>query len=149
MPQRSARPEIAEVDWSTHAEICCAIRRSVFVDEQQIEEEIEFDGLDPECRHFLALLDRRAVGVARMLRTSAATKIQRVAVLAPCRGAGVGARLMRAMIGAATAGPILLDAQTAAIAFYSKLGFVAEGGVFLDAGIPHRRMRMTKEGTGG
>ncbi len=141
----SAGVEVVEVDWATRAAECVEIRRVVFIDEQSVPEEIEIDGLDPACRHFLALADGRAVGTARLKAIAGGVKIQRVAVLREARGTGVGRLLMIAMMKAAPPGSILLDAQTSALSFYEKLGFVAEGEIFMDADIPHRRMRIEKK----
>lgn len=135
---------IIEAGWTEREDDCVRIRREVFVDEQLVPEEIEIDGEDAQCRHFLAIANGVAVATGRLKAIEGGVKIQRVAVLKQARGGGVGLRLMRAMIDASPAGDIMLDAQLQAIPFYEKLGFRAEGEVFLDAGIPHRRMRMNE-----
>lgn len=135
-----------EAPWASRAEACIAIRRRVFIEEQDVPEEIEIDGLDPACRHFLAYAAGDPVATGRLKTIPEGVKIQRVAVLETARGAGIGRRLMEAMMAAAPMGWIVLDAQTQALAFYEGLGFVAEGPEFLDAGIPHRRMRLEKKG---
>lgn len=110
-------------------------------------DEIEIDGLDPECRQFLAVMGGRPIATARLKSVPEGVKIQRVAVLKDARGTGVGHALMRVLMQAAEPRPMLLDAQTGALPFYEKLGFVAEGAVFMDAGIPHLRMRKITKGT--
>nr|WP_301281950.1 GNAT family N-acetyltransferase [Halomonas sp. 707B3] len=118
------------------------IRRIVFIDEQQVPQEEEWDGRDTECMHFLATLNGEPVGTARLLPDG---HIGRVAVLSSARGTGIGYQLMEAAIKAAReAGHphAALSAQLHALAFYERLGFVAHGDVFMDAGIPHREMEL-------
>ncbi|WP_447042472.1 GNAT family N-acetyltransferase [Vreelandella sp. H-I2] len=130
-------------DWETLGPAASEIRRKVFIDEQNVPQEEEWDGLDPECLHFLAMLDGQPVGTARLLPDA---HIGRVAVLANARGTGIGVLLMQAAIEAARhAGhsKVALSAQVQALAFYERLGFVAHGDEFLDAGIPHREMTLS------
>ncbi|MBL9170900.1 MAG: GNAT family N-acetyltransferase [Verrucomicrobiales bacterium] len=125
--------------------LCQRLRRVVFIDEQGVSEEDEVDGLDPEAVHLLAFDGERPVGTARMLIKGETGKIGRVCVLSEARGTGLGAALIRACLeelrrvpGVSTA---LLGAQTHALGFYERLGFVVEGEEYLDAGIPHYDMR--------
>lgn len=124
---------------------CLEIRRRVFIEEQGVPAEIEVDGEDPLCRHYLAWLDGQALGAARMKPIAGAAKLQRIAVMPEARGAGLGIALVRRMIADARAAlsdqAVILSSQSSAIGFYEKLGFVAEGDEFMDAGIPHRNMR--------
>lgn len=130
-------------NWEKLGPAASEIRRKVFIDEQNVPQEEEWDGLDPECQHFLAVLDGQPVGTARLLPDA---HIGRVAVLASARGTGIGVLLMQAAIEAARhAGhpQAALSAQVHALAFYEQLGFVAHGDEFLDAGIPHREMTLS------
>lgn len=136
--------EIVEVDWNTRSAECIEIRRVVFIEEQSVPVEIEIDGLDDQCRHFLVLEDGEAIGAARLKTLSEGVKIQRVAILRSARGRGIGHDLIRFMMDVSPKGWIVLDAQIAALPFYEKLGFVAEGEIFMDADIPHKRMRLKK-----
>ena len=121
------------------------IRRAVFVDEQGGPPEDEPDAWDASARHWLVLLGGQAIGTARLYEPSPGVgKVGRVAVLPEFRGAGVGRRLVEEVAAHARAHgyrEVILDAQTAACAFYERLGFTAEGEVFMEAGIPHQRMR--------
>ncbi|CAM4117411.1 GNAT family N-acetyltransferase [Vreelandella rituensis] len=131
---------LQEGDWASLGEAAGAIRRCVFIVEQQVPQEEEWDGLDPHCRHFLAYRGRQALGTARLLPDG---HIGRVAVLAKARGQGVGRDLMEAAIACAQRHGhrrVVLSAQTHALAFYESLGFVSQGEEFLDAGIPHLEM---------
>lgn len=119
-----------------------AIRRRVFVDEQGVGETLEIDQHEDEARHLLAVRDGESVGTLRIrfLGEGRVAKIERVAVLAEARGAGVGEALMRRALylaEAAGAPSAVLHAQVRAQHFYRKLGFEPEGGPFIEDGIPH------------
>ena len=105
--------------------------------------EIELDEFDPLSLHALAVDGQgRVVGTGRLLPDG---HIGRMAVLREARGRGVGSALLRSLMQAARARgdrEVALSAQTHAIPFYERFGFVAEGGQYDDAGIPHRRMRL-------
>lgn len=139
---QNAKLEIREGSWEALGAEATEIRRMVFIEEQRVPLEEEWDGRDPECRHFLALLEGLPVGTARLLPDA---HIGRVAVLAEARGSGIGAALMAAAIEAARRDghpAVELAAQTHALAFYARLGFIPFGDEFLDAGILHRNMRL-------
>ncbi|QFU00939.1 putative N-acetyltransferase YjcF [Halomonas sp. THAF5a] len=140
---QKAKLEIREGDWAALGDAATEIRRVVFVEEQRVPVEEEWDGRDGDCRHFLAVLDGRPIGTARLLPDA---HIGRVAVLDEARGLGVGVALMRAAIEAARRDGhprVELAAQTHALAFYERLGFEATGDEFLDAGIAHRNMHLS------
>lgn len=124
---------------------CLAIRELVFIEEQAVPAELEVDGLDPRCRHYLATLGAEPVGAARVLPQDGRAKIQRVAVVPAARGQGVGLAIMQRILDDLAHEPGMaeawLESQIHAVAFYEALGFVAEGEEFLDAGIPHLTMR--------
>lgn len=131
-------------------EACLAIRREVFVVGQNVPEELEVDGLDPEAVHFIALHGERAAATARMRLTSnRVAKAERVAVRAPFRGRGLGARIMdvlEAEAGRRGRSEVVLWAQVQVMGFYANRGYRAFGPHFMDAGIPHREMRLTLPG---
>lgn len=123
-------------------EDCFMIRRKVFIEEQQVPEEEEMDGLDAEADQYLVLVDGRPAATARVRYPGGAKgKVERVAVLKEFRDLGLGRRIMDKMISdiitRKDVKEILLAAQTQVIGFYEKLGFTAYGDEFLDAGIPH------------
>jgi predicted GNAT family N-acyltransferase len=129
-------------------EACFAIRREVFVEEQQVLPEEDRDGLDDKALHFLASLDRKPAGTARVrFRDEGTTaRIERLAVRKEARGCGIGEAVMKAVeadgeVGSASR--FVLAAQTYIVPFYERLGYKAEGEEFMDARIPHRL--MTKE----
>lgn len=122
---------------------CMAIRRAVFVQEQNVPEELEQDEHDATAVHLLAVADGVPVGTARLLIDGQSAKIGRVALLSQARGQGAGAALMRAALDELRARGVTtakLGAQTHALVFYEKLGFSAYGPEYDDAGIPHRDM---------
>jgi len=123
-------------------EVLRAIRHTVFVEEQAVPVELEVDGLDPTAEHFVARLGELPVATARARRTSSGWKIERVAVLGPQRGMGVGMALVRHLLESAPPGVLVyLHAQESALGFWQRAGFVAEGPAFDEAGIVHRWMR--------
>ena len=126
---------------------CQALRRTVFIEEQNVPEADEVDGRDAGAVHLLARVDGRPVGTARLLVSGDSGKIGRVCVLAEMRGKGIGARLIEAAVREFAANPAIgkvkLSAQINALPFYERLGFTAEGDEYLDAGIVHRDMFRT------
>jgi predicted GNAT family N-acyltransferase len=120
-----------------------ALRRRVFIEEQQVPEEIELDTDDAHAIHALALEGGRPVGCGRMLARGDYVKIGRMAVLAERRGVGIGRRVLQFLVEHARQGGFrraVLDAQVHAEGFYLKQGFTPVGEVFEEAGIMHRRM---------
>lgn len=124
------------------------IRGAVFVAEQQVPIEEEWDARDAAADHFLALQDGTPVGTARMLVATGhgggdVGLLGRMAVLPKARGAGTGGDLVRAVQDRARERGLTaveLHAQTHALSFYERLGYTAHGEEFLDAGIPHLHM---------
>jgi predicted GNAT family N-acyltransferase len=139
------RPLMNEKD----REACYAVRIEVFVEEQKVPLEEEIDAEDEKAWHFVVENEGRVVGTARLLaKGNGVGKIGRVALLPEYRGRGIGRDLMWYVMGAGFRRfeTLILDAQVSVIPFYEKLGFEVEGGVFLDAGIEHRRMVCSREG---
>lgn len=114
----------------------------MFVDEQGVAPEDEWDATDAQCEHLLAFRDAKPVGCARIV---SGKKIGRMAVLKDVRRHNVGSKLLRHAITAIQARQETpeLGAQIQAMGFYANHGFLPEGPVFDDAGIPHRRMTLT------
>jgi predicted GNAT family N-acyltransferase len=121
-----------------------AIRTAVFVAEQNVPVELEWDGVDDQCLHVLAeSAGGEAIGTGRLLPDG---HIGRMAVLKSWRGNGVGSAILTELIAAARErrhSAVELSAQTHAIEFYRRHGFEVVSGEYLDAGIPHRKMRMS------
>ena len=141
---KSSRLEVIAIESSADMQLAHAIRRRVFVEEQQVPEDIEMDADDAHAFHALAILDGVAIGCGRMVEHGAGeVKIGRMAVLLDHRGTGVGAQILRFLIDRARARGFrkaILHAQLTAEGFYLTEGFTPVGGVFDEAGIAHRLM---------
>ena len=117
------------------------IREEVFVMEQQVPPEIEYDEFEESSTHILASLNGLPVGTARWRKTQHGQKLERFAVLKSARGMGVGEALVQFVLDQIEDyEPAYLNSQVSAIAFYTRLGFEETGGIFYEAGIPHRKM---------
>lgn len=136
--------QISAVDWHSARMQLSAIRTEVFIQEQHVPAELEWDEFDQEAQHLLVSDPAgKAIGCARILSPGS---IGRMAVSARWRNQGVGSALLRTAIDLCMKNgwlDIRLSAQTHAIAFYEKAGFTICGEEYLDAGIPHRDMCMT------
>lgn len=123
------------------------LRFRVFCEEQNVAESLERDEHDRAAVHLIAVdPGGEVVGTARIVRyePSGTAKAGRVAVVAPLRKAGLGRRLMESLHDEARRlgfTQIVLDAQVPVRGFYERIGYLAEGAEFMDAGIPHVRMR--------
>jgi predicted GNAT family N-acyltransferase len=118
------------------------VRETVFIDEQRVPRELEFDDRDPTCLHVLAFDGTTPVGTGR-LDLDYGGKVGRVAVVATHRRAGVGSAVMERLhaIARERNHPRLwCNAQLTAVPFYERLGYVSSGPVFVEAGIDHLRM---------
>lgn len=137
---------VRRADWARDGAALAAIRRAVFVIEQQVSEAEEWDGLDESCEHVLAHADDgTAIGTGRLLPEGPTVRIGRMAVLQQWRGRGVGSALLEQLIRMARErgyAETRLHAQTHALAFYCRHGYVAVGEEFMEAGIPHVGMRL-------
>lgn len=132
---------IREADWDTEGNVLSNIRRIVFIVEQKVPREEEWDGQDEDSWHWLATDANDApIGTARLLQDG---QIGRMAVLSEYRKHGIGAALLEAAVEKARhlgMPSVFLNAQAHALGFYERCGFIAEGDEFMEAGIPHRRM---------
>lgn len=121
-----------------------AVREPVFVIEQNVPIEEEWDALDPLCYHFIARdTDNKPIGTGRLTPEH---KLGRMAVLKEWRGKEVGAALVQTMLDKARElgwDEVSLNSQVSAIGFYEKFGFVCYDEEFEEAGIKHRKMKLT------
>lgn len=132
--------------WPADADALRALRDVVFVREQSVPPELEWDGSDDDCLHVIAERDDGAViGTGRLMPSG---QIGRMAVLREYRGLGVGRVLLRLLMKQAEArgdSSVYLHAQVHAIPFYAAEGFDPEGEEFMEAGIRHVTMRRRLE----
>ena len=117
------------------------VRRAVFIEEQQVPESLEWDGLDESCRHVLVYdAGHQPVATGRMKPDG---HIGRMAVLPAYRGQGIGSAVLAALLEVARqqgVEAVFLHAQVSAITFYERHEFVVNSEQFMDAGIPHKTM---------
>ena len=141
---------IEPADYATDLPDLRKVRETVFILEQKVPEEEEWDALDPQSHHVLARdADGQPIGTGRLTPEH---KIGRMAVLREWRGRGVGDGLLVALMDRARAlgwTEVKLNAQVSALDFYARHGFEAYGERFMEAGIEHQAMRRTLEPLAG
>lgn len=135
---------VSEVRWSQHQFDLSSIRREVFIEEQNVPKELEWDGVDPDCRHVLATDTglNIPVGTGRLVQDG---QIGRMAVQKMYRSQGIGCRILVKLIELANIDGheyIYLNSQLSAVEFYLKAKFEISGKTFMDAGISHVRMNL-------
>ncbi len=125
----------------TDLEIAFAIRKQVFVIEQNCPAHLEFEN-EEVSHHFLAFADEIPAGVCRWRQTPNGYKCERFAVLKQFRSLGVGSYLLADLLAdlPPNSHNIYLHAQLTAMGLYAKFGFVAKGEIFNEAGIQHYKM---------
>ncbi|WP_445486873.1 GNAT family N-acetyltransferase [Niallia sp. 03133] len=120
------------------------VRRTVFVDEQQVPEEEEIDQFEQDSIHFVLYDESKPIGAGRYRIFDEYGKVERICILKESRKGGSGKTLMNKIEEYAKkngAPALKLNAQIQAIPFYSKLGYEVVSEEFLDAGIPHKTMK--------
>ena len=139
--------QVEAVDYATGLDELRAVREVVFVQEQQVPVEEEWDALDPVCHHVIARdAQGRPIGTGRL---TPERRIGRMAVLQAWRGHGVGDALLAALMALARRQgwpQVSLNAQVSAEPFYARHGFVPFGERFMEAGIEHQAMRRALDG---
>ena len=137
---------VHEVSWESHHTELRAVRHAVFIEEQNVPRDLEWDGMDETSNHFIAeTSDGNVIGTARLMPSG---QIGRMAILIPYRGHGIGRRMLDMAIQSASRSgmkEVFLHAQSYALEFYLKAGFITDGIEFEEAGIPHRSMKRSTE----
>ncbi len=131
-------------NWSDEKEKLSDIRRQVFIEEQNVPEDMEWDDYDASSTHYLAVLENKVVAAARLKPDG---QLGRMAVLAEYRNQGIGSELLRFIlqnIDHRKLTEVYLHAQISAIPFYEKQGFTAHSETFYEADIPHQKMFLAK-----
>lgn len=120
------------------------VRRQIFVEEQGISQDLEFDGRDSEALHMVVVDGDRVIGTARVLfLTANQAKLERMAVLKPFRCKGIGRRVISFLneeLRKRQVKQVVLNAQYSAVGFYKSCGFEESGLPFCEAGIKHIKM---------
>ena len=125
-----------------------AIRREVFIEEQNVPEDEEFDGFDSQALHLMVYVDEAPAATGRIWHDDAGFRIGRLAVRKVFRGQKIGDLALRLLIYKAFASgaeSININAQTYIMPLYRKFGFKEFGEEFIEAGIPHMAMRVNKD----
>jgi predicted GNAT family N-acyltransferase len=123
------------------------IRQEVFVIEQNVAPDEEYDEYEETSTHFLALFQGIPAGTARWRYTDNGVKLERFAVLKQMRGKGVGQALVEAVLNdiareeAAKGKPLYMHAQLSAVPLYEKFNFEKEGDIFSECNIQHYKMK--------
>lgn len=126
------------------------IREIVFVREQKVTTEEEYDEFEASSTHFLAQVDGTPAGTARWRMTDTGIKLERFAVLSTMRKQGVGRELVKAVLEdiktqkALKGKSLYLHAQLPAVSLYEKQGFKKEGEIFMECNIPHYTMKKVQ-----
>ncbi len=124
------------------------IREEVFVIEQKVSREDEYDEFERSSVHFIAYVDKKPSGTARWRFTPSGIKLERFAVLKNARCKGIGSELVKSVLQDVYSHPdfndqkIYLHAQLTAIPLYSKHGFKIIGDEFEECGIKHKAMAL-------
>src|SRR5690554_8002493 len=117
------------------------IRETVFVKEQEVPQEEEYDDFEESSTHFLAMVGNEPAGTARWRTTDKGIKLERFAVLKSFRGKGVGQALVKTVLEDIMLQPenkrklLYLHAQLPAVPLYAKFGFIKEGEQFMECNI--------------
>ncbi|MBW6491378.1 MAG: GNAT family N-acetyltransferase [Lentimicrobium sp.] len=137
---------ISSVD-TTYHQISREIRYRVFVGEQLVPEELEYDEFEEECHHYLVLINNVGAATCRWRKTGIGIKLERFAVLAEHRSKGLGAFMVRHLLEEVLPfkQTVYLHAQEKVVDFYAKFGFRAKGNRFEEAGIMHYLMEYHHE----
>lgn len=128
--------------WDKNKSELAHVRRRVFIEEQHVPEELEWDEYDATCHHILVCDDNNTPIATGRIKPDG--HIGRIAVLKSWRNQGIGSAVLTALLEYATTHDmrkVYLHAQTTAISFYEKHGFVVWSDEFMDAGIPHKTMQ--------
>ena len=132
-------------NWTKAQDLVRLLRHQVFVIEQKVPEDMEWDEFDEAAWHAIATENNQTVGTGRLIINGRIARIGRMAVQSSKRNQGIGKSILNALIQTAKEKGVqecILHAQTHAIAFYAKADFEPHGPIFDEAGIPHVEMRL-------
>ncbi|NGP46153.1 GNAT family N-acetyltransferase [Bacillaceae bacterium SIJ1] len=139
-----------KIQWAASESVrndCFLIRKHVFIEEQQVPQDVEMDEHDVNALHAVCYIDNAPVGAVRLREKSPGVgKVERLCVLKSTRGTGAGRELMNAVTQMASLNgwhAIHLNAQAHAEDFYLKLGYQTVSEPFLEANIPHVKMERS------
>jgi predicted GNAT family N-acyltransferase len=142
MTSKLNQVKIQQVTWKAAENELRAVRTPVFIQEQFVTPEFEWDDIDASAVHLLAMYENQPVACLRIIHYQ---KIGRMAVIKQWRGIGLGAALLEKAISICKehgSKNIHLSAQTHAINFYQKAGFTQISAEYTDVDIPHVDMQL-------
>jgi len=137
--------ELSITSWAEAQNLVKSLRNQVFVIEQKVPEDMEWDEFDQIAWHAIVTADNQTIGTGRLIINDRVAKIGRMAVQSSRRNQGIGKSILKSLIQTAKekgAQECILHAQTHAITFYAKEDFEPHGPIFDEAGIPHVEMRL-------
>ena len=132
-------------DWSNSKNILVPLRKSVFIEEQLVPEELEWDDWDNKAEHIIIIFNGTPIGCARLIFIDKIMRLERMAIIRSKRYQGFGSRLLFEIIRIARNKKIKkinISAQLQAMFFYQKVGFIAKGKIYNEAGIKHIKMTL-------
>ena len=130
-------------NWNEAKKILIPIRRSVFIIEQLVPEELEWDYWDDKSKHIILTINNIPIGCARLIFLERILLLERIAIIKSKRNQGFGSKLIYEIIKIAKnkkIKEIIISAQIKVLPFYQKIGFIAKGKIFTEAGIKHIKM---------
>ncbi len=136
--------KLTSASWKKNKEALSIVRRKVFIEEQNVPQELEWDKFDSECNHILVTTDNNKPIATGRIKPDG--HIGRMAVLKEYRNSGIGTMMLKGLIKEAKSKQlkkVYLHAQISAIPFYKKQQFSICSAEFMDAGIPHKTMELT------
>jgi predicted GNAT family N-acyltransferase len=131
-----------DINDKSHADIAFAIRQKVFVEEQNVNRDEEYDEHESIATHYLVFVDDQPAATSRWRHTDKGIKLERFSVLPEFRNKGIGGALVKHVLSDVLPFEklIYLHAQVAAMNVYARNGFEAVGDLFYEANIPHYKM---------
>lgn len=135
---------VRDANWIKDNSAIKSIRRDVFIIEQSVPEELEWDTEDDTALHCIAMFNATPIATGRLQKDG---QLGRMAVLKSYRNKGIGSEVLDYLLKQQTSSPIFIHAQKHAVDFYKKFGFEIKGSEFMEAGIPHYIMTINKDKT--
>jgi predicted GNAT family N-acyltransferase len=131
-----------DINDKAHADLAFAIRQKVFVEEQKVDGDEEYDQYESIAKHYLVFVDDQPAATSRWRHTDNGIKLERFSVLTEFRNKGIGAALVKHVLSDVIPFKklIYLHAQVAAMNVYARNGFEPIGELFYEANIPHYKM---------
>lgn len=132
-------------DWNDIKNILIPIRKSIFIEEQLVPAELEWDDWDNKAKHIIIIFNNAPIGCARLIFIDKIMRLERMAIIKSKRYRGFGTKLLFEIIRIAKnekIDRICISAQIQAMFFYQKIGFISEGEIYNDAEIKHIKMTL-------